>query len=87
MNGPGDAFDSAADFAAHDVIGHAQRLAGTPLLVECGTVDPFYPFVRDLCARLPAGARYRFSHGGHAPAYWRSLEPAALEFVARHLGR
>ena len=34
-------------------------LAGTPLLVECGTVDPFYPYVRDLCAVLPAGAHYR----------------------------
>jgi len=87
MNGPRDAFDSAADFAAHDVIGHAQRLSGTSLLVECGTVDPFYPFVRDLCARLPAGARSHFSYGGHAPDYWRSLEPAALEFVARRLGR
>jgi len=86
MNGPGDAFDSAADFAAHDVIGHADRLAGTPLLVECGTVDPFYPFVRQLCQRLPAGDHYRFSFGSHANAYWRSLEPAALRFVARHLG-
>ncbi len=85
MNGPGDAFDSAADFAAHDVIGHADRLAGTPLLVECGTVDPFYPFVRDLCQRLPAGDHYRFSFGSHANAYWRGLEPAALRFVARHL--
>ena len=86
MNGPGDAFDSAADFAAHDVIGHASRLAGTPLLIECGTVDPFYPYVRDLCATLPAGSHYRFSFGGHANPYWRSLEPAALRFVARHLG-
>jgi enterochelin esterase-like enzyme len=86
MNGPGDVFDSAADFAAHDVIGHAQRLAGTPLLVECGTADPFYPFVQDLCRVLPAGAHYRFSPGTHANAYWRGLEPAPLRFIARHLG-
>ena len=86
MNGPRDAFDSAADFAAHDVIGHADRLAGTPVLVECGTADPFYPFVRQLCQRLPAGDHYRYSFGSHANAYWRSLEPAALRFVARHLG-
>jgi len=85
MEGPRDAFDSAADFAAHDVIGHAALLAGTPLLVECGTVDPFYPYVRDLCAVLPAGAHYRFSFGGHNYLYWRTLEPAALEFIARHL--
>ena len=85
MAGPRDAFDSAADFAVHDVIGHAALLAGTPLLVECGTVDPFYPYVRDLCAVLPAGAHCRFSFGGHNYLYWRTLEPAALEFVARHL--
>ena len=87
MNGPRDAFDSAADFAAHDVIGHARRLAGTPLLVECGTADPFYPFVRDLCAVLPAGASYRFlPGGGHDFGSWRKFQPAALRFVARHFG-
>jgi enterochelin esterase-like enzyme len=86
MNGPRDVFDSPADFAAHDVIGHAQRLAGTPLLVECGTTDPFYPFVRDLCDRLPRGDHFRFSLGGHDYGYWSTLEPAALEFTARHLG-
>ena len=86
MNGPGDVLDSPFDFAAHDVIGHAQRLAGTPLLIECGTADPFYPFVRDLCRVLPAGAHYKFSSGTHANAYWRGLEPAPLSFIARHLG-
>ncbi len=86
MNGPRDVFDSPADFAAHDVIGHVQRLGGTPLFVECGTADPFYPFVRDLCDRLPSGDHYRFSFGGHSYAYWRTREPAALEFTARHLG-
>jgi hypothetical protein len=40
MNGPRDVFDSPADFAAHDVIGHAQRLTDTPRLVECDTADP-----------------------------------------------
>ncbi len=87
MEGPRDAFDSAADFAAHDVIGHAARLAGTPLLVECGTKDPFYPYVRDLCAVLPAGARERFlPGGGHDFRSWSKFEPAALRFVAQHLG-
>ena len=87
MNGPRDAFDSAADFAAHDVIGHAARLAGTPLLVECGTADPFYPFVRDLCAVLPAGARYHFlPGGGHDFKSWGKFQPGALRFVARHFG-
>jgi S-formylglutathione hydrolase FrmB len=87
MNDPRDAFDSPADFAAHDVIGHAAHLAGTPLLVECGTADPFYPFARDLGAVLPGGAHYRFlPGGGHDYRSWRRFEPAALRFVARHFG-
>jgi S-formylglutathione hydrolase FrmB len=40
--GPGDAFDSAEDFAAHDVITGAGTLAITPVRVDCGTADPFY---------------------------------------------
>ena len=86
MNGPRDAFDSAADFTAHDVIGHASRLAGTPLLVECGTKDPFYPYVRDLCAVLPPGARSHYlPGGGHDFRSWAKFQPAALRFVAQHL--
>ena len=85
MNGPGDAFDSAADFAAHDVIRGAASLATTPVLVECGTADPFYPFVRQLCARLPNSAGYRFSFGGHTSAYWRTVAAEELRFVARGL--
>jgi enterochelin esterase-like enzyme len=83
MNGPRDAFDSAADFAAHDVIGGVARLASTPALIECGTADPFYPFVRQLCARLPDSASYRFSFGGHSPAFWRTIALQELRFVSR----
>ena len=36
MLGPRDAFDDAADFARHDVIAHADRLAGTDLLARLG---------------------------------------------------
>ena len=86
MNGPRDAFDSAADFAAHDVIGHAARLAPTPVRIDCGTADPFYPFVRQLEPQLPAGDVVHFSFGAHTPAYWRSVAPQQLRFVARHLG-
>ena len=87
MNGPGDAFDSAADFALHDVIGHAARLNGTPARIDCGTVDPFYPFVKQLAARLPAGDVVHYAFGGHTPAFWRSVALQQLRFVARHFGR
>ena len=86
MNGPGDAFDSAADFAAHDVIGHAARLAGTAVRIDCGTVDPFHPFVQQLAAKLPPGDIVHYGFGGHATAFWRTVAAQQLRFVARHFG-
>ena len=32
----GDAFDSPADYARHDVLAHAARLRGRPVHVSCG---------------------------------------------------
>ena len=83
-NGPGDAFDSAADFAAHDVIGHAASLAGTPVRIDCGTADPFYPYVQRLAPRLPAGDAVHYGFGAHADAFWRTVAAQQLRFVARH---
>ena len=84
MNGPGDAFDSAADFAGHDVIGHAARLAGTPVRIDCGTADPFYPFVQRLDPALPAGDTVHYGFGAHTTAFWRTVAAQQLRFVARH---
>jgi S-formylglutathione hydrolase FrmB len=86
MNAPGDAFDDAADFAAHDVVGHADRLAGTPLFIACGTADPFYPFVKQLAAKVPSDARVTFALGSHTSTFWRLQAPAELRFVAAHFG-
>jgi hypothetical protein len=51
--GPGDAFDPAADFAAHDVIAGAVRLNGVPVRVDRGSGDPFYDNDRAFVAALP----------------------------------
>jgi enterochelin esterase-like enzyme len=86
MLGPRDAFDSAADFAAHDVIGHADRLTGVNLRVDCGTSDPFYGYVTHLEAALPRPPSGGYSPGGHDHGYWRRVAPAEVKFIGRALG-
>jgi enterochelin esterase-like enzyme len=84
--GPRDAFDSAADFAAHDVIGHADRLAGVNLRIDCGRQDPFYGYVTYLEAALPQPPSGGYSPGGHTADYWRRVAPAEAKFIGRALG-
>ena len=86
MLGPRDAFDSAADFAAHDVIGHADRLAGVDLRIDCGTSDPFYGYVTHLEAALPEPPSGGYSRGGHGQEYWSRVAPAEAKFIGRAFG-
>ena len=86
MLGPRDAFDSAADFAEHDVIGHAHRLAGVDLRVDCGRSDPFYGYVTHLEAALPEPPSGGYSRGGHDQDYWQRVAPAEAKFIGRALG-
>jgi enterochelin esterase-like enzyme len=86
MLGPRDAFDSAADFAAHDVIGHADRLAGVNLRIDCGKQDPFYGYVTYLEAALPQPPTGGYSPGGHTADYWTRVAPAEAKFIGRALG-
>ena len=83
--GPGDAFDDRADFDAHDVFDGIGRLAGLPLLLQCGTADPFYAACREFTDGLPAGAQIEFSWGNHTHPYWRSAAPAQMRFLGRAL--
>ncbi len=85
--GPGDAFDDAADFARHDVIAHADRLAGVRVRIDCGTDDGFWGYVTHLTTVLPEPAAGGFSAGGHGGGYWREVAPAEVEFVGQALGR
>jgi dienelactone hydrolase len=83
---PDGAFDDAADFDAHAIFGHLDRLSGIPLHIDCGASDGFAPVTRDLRAALtptPAGG---IEPGGHDASYWRSQAPAQLRFVGAHLG-
>jgi len=85
MLGPQDAFDDAADFARYDVIGHADRLAGVNLRIDCGKQDPFYGYVTHLTAALPEPAAGGFSKGGHDHQYANRVAPAEARFIGRAL--
>ena len=85
MLGPRDAFDGAADFAAHDVIAHADRLRRLRVRIDCGTSDPFYGYVTHLTAALPGHWSGGYGNGGHDPGYWHTLAPAEARFIGRAL--
>ena len=85
MRGPRDAFDSAADFAANDVFAGIPRLRHTAVRVDCGTADPFYPYVREFVAAIPWHVAGGFATGGHNAGYWRRVAPKQVDFLARSL--
>ncbi|HEY6233951.1 MAG TPA: alpha/beta hydrolase-fold protein [Candidatus Elarobacter sp.] len=80
----GDAFDDRADFARNDVIGHASRLRGVPVMVRCGDQDPFAPAVRAFATRCPS-ADVRIVRGCHTDGFWRATATELLKFTAAHL--
>jgi len=80
------AFDSAEDWAAHDVIGHADRLRSVKVRVDCGSGDPFAAAVRALARRLPADAQVNLSRGCHDSNFWQRHARDQLRFVADALG-
>ena len=80
------AFDSPADFAAHDVFALRPRLAALPKRIDCGTGDDLFATVRDYRAGLPGAVEGGFQPGVHGDSYWRSILPEVLSFLGRHLG-
>jgi pimeloyl-ACP methyl ester carboxylesterase len=80
----GGSFDSAEDFAAHDVLAGASRLKGIPVRVSCGTSDPFLPGVREFLQRVPT-AEIDLGTGGHNAAWWQHAAPGQLAFAGRAL--
>jgi len=80
------AFDDAADFAEHDVMGRQRDLDGVPVRLDCGRGDGFAPAVRRYRAGFdhqaePAGG---FQAGAHDDNYWRRAAPAQLRFLGHH---
>jgi S-formylglutathione hydrolase FrmB len=80
---PAGAFDSAEDFAAHDLLRLARegaRFHGARLWLDVGRDDPFRATTIEL-AKL-SGARLNVWPGGHDTRYWRSHVSDYLGFYA-----
>jgi len=77
------AFDSAADFTAHQVLGKPPA-PGVTYRIDCGQSDPFYAVSRQAATEL-AATETGFGKGGHDPAFWRATLPVQLAFVGRAL--
>jgi Putative esterase len=80
----GDAFDSAADYAEHDVIAHASALRGRPVMIAIGARDPFLPGAR-MFARACPTARLRVQAGCHDDGFWRASAAPLLDFVGTQM--
>lgn len=80
----GDAFDSAADFARHDVLAHAPALRGRAVRVWCGKRDPFLPGVQAFARACPT-ADVHVQGGCHDDGFWRTSATALLQFIGAHL--
>jgi S-formylglutathione hydrolase FrmB len=76
------AFDSADDFAAHQVRGG--RLGSVALRIDCGRDDPFAGAVREL--RREVVAEGGIQAGAHTAGYWRRMLPDQLRFLGARLG-
>lgn len=73
---------SSGDAAVSD----ADRLAGLPLGVWCGTEDSFYAPVQDFVAALPDKPEIAsYGEGGHTRVYWNDQTLEAFGFLAKHL--
>jgi pimeloyl-ACP methyl ester carboxylesterase len=75
------AFDSAADWSAHDVVGHIADLGQMPVLIECGDTDPFIPASRQLATLLKPGDVV-LSPGGHDITFWKSNAAIQMKFLS-----
>ena len=78
------AYDGEADFARWGVLGNPERIADLSRLqvrVDCGESDPFVPGVQELRRELPS-ARIHWRPGAHDAAYWKSVLPAQLTWLA-----
>ena len=78
------AFDSPADFDAHNIFRRVDQLRGVNVRIDCGEDDPFVATSRALAARLPA-AESQFGEGFHDAASWRSRVPGQLAFFRNTL--
>ena len=86
---PEGAFDHAADFAQHDVLGAAEggaRFGSGRVWLDVGEDDPFHEATVELARRLGRGAELHVWPGGHDGDYWRAHAAAYVDFYERACG-
>jgi enterochelin esterase-like enzyme len=76
------AFDSADDYAAHDVFANTDALLPLRVRVDCGTDDGFIKAARAFATKLPPANLGTFTVGQHDDPYWRSIAPAQIATIA-----
>jgi S-formylglutathione hydrolase FrmB len=81
----GDAFDSAEDFAAHDLFAHHDRLERLEVRIDCGTADGFLANDKALAAALDPTPAGTFFEGCHDAESWRVVAAAQVEFLGAAL--
>jgi S-formylglutathione hydrolase FrmB len=87
------AFDSAEDFARHDVVAAARArdpYRGTAVWIDAGTQDPFLAADRVFVAALRAdghSVQFHVWPGAHDQSYWDSHYASYLPFYADALTR
>ena len=88
MLGPRDAFDDAADFAEHDVIAHADRLAGVDRAHRLRQAGPVLR-LRDATLRPPCPSRRPAATAAAATTTTTGsrVAPAEARFIGRALRR
>jgi fermentation-respiration switch protein FrsA (DUF1100 family) len=85
QNANPSAFTSAADFADHDVITHADALRGIAVRIASGADDPFHPYLEVLAEKLPPSAKVLFPPGVHDGAFFGSQAVPTLAFLGQYL--
>lgn len=82
---PAVAFDSAADFAAHDVFTKVAVLQRIPLRIDVGDKDPFRPAVRRFRARFTTAPAGGVEPGGHTEDFVATRYADQFAFLGKHL--
>lgn len=80
------AFDSAREFADHDVIARSRTLDDIPTRITVGSDDPFRPGVTAMLRGLPH-AQSEIGPGAHNASWWRHAAPKQLAFIGTGLPR
>jgi S-formylglutathione hydrolase FrmB len=77
------AFDDAADFTSHDVLGSRTKLPRS-VRVDCGREDPFAPTSAFMLSHID-GVSGAITEGAHTMRFWRRVLPDQLRFLGTAL--